>query len=156
MPGVSEVHVSYTKSFEQGATLDIGVFLPDVTAREIADVVSRINDITAIPVSVHELTVGPLAMITGITVVLRSRKTAYDDLVSVMRNTTGAGSGHEVLLSWFVDDQATGQPRFTGSVDVAGCNYPNTPVEHDPDKYLTPDALALQRRLREEFDHCPR
>jgi hypothetical protein len=43
MPGVQDADVSYTNNFEQGAVVRIVVFLPNADAKQIEDVVGRIN-----------------------------------------------------------------------------------------------------------------
>jgi hypothetical protein len=54
-------------------------------------------------------------------------------------------------------ERADTSPNFSGSVDVGACNYiSNSEGELHPEKYMTPDALALQQRLRKQFDTCPK
>lgn len=112
----------------------------------------RIAEVT---LPVHAVTVDGQAAITALTVVLRGPDTAEADLTSVIR-TVGAGPGHPLALSWILAGQSAGEQQFTGSVDVAGCDYPGTVGEQQPEKYLTPAAVALQQRLRTAFDNCPR
>lgn len=121
----------------------------------IADQQQVQHRIAGIALPVHAVTVDGGAAITSLTVVLRSPATADADLTSVI-HTVGAGPGHPLSLSWLLDGQAAGEQQFTGSVDVAGCDYPGTVGEQQPEKYLTPAAVALQQRLRTEFDNCPR
>jgi hypothetical protein len=113
------------------------------------------QQLAAMPVSVSTITVGSDGTIADLGIRLRNRDTAYQDLVSVIE-TTGAGPAHAVNVSWRLDGDH-GSPHFGGSVDVGACNYiPNAEVEQHPATYLTPDALALQQRLRKQFDTCPK
>jgi hypothetical protein len=113
------------------------------------------QQLAAMPVSVSSITVGSDGTIADLGVSLHNRDTAYQDLVSVI-GTIGAGPAHAVTVSWQLDGD-NGSPQFSGSVDVGACNYiPNSAAEQHPETYLTPDALALQRRLRKQFDTCPK
>ena len=46
--------------------------------------------------------------------------------------------------------------QFKGMVDAGGCTYGTGEGELHPELYLTPDALELQLRLRNQFDKCPK
>ncbi len=280
MPGVQDATVNYTNGFEQGATVNIYVYLPDATPKQIQDVVARINavrgdafkafdqtadfavtpsravlvkrgadldstsiaadaeslrrltgavdaaeasifrnksnadlklnevttpaddvftavraafgdgahmtldlqpasnidqhpwrvtfpfsaadqqrvdqQIAAMPVSVFTVTVGPQGAIADLSVGLPNRDTAYQDLVSVI-GISGAGPAHALNLNWrWEGEHADTTPNFSGSVDVGACNYTPSMAEQHPETYLTPDALALQQRLRKQFDTCPK
>ena len=98
---------------------------------------------------------GPHGTIADLNVGLHNRDTADQDLVSVI-STAGAGWAHD--LSWRLEgERADTSPNFSGTVDVGACNYiPNSLTEQHPETYLTPDALALQQRLRKQFDTCPK
>jgi copper chaperone CopZ len=115
------------------------------------------QQIAAMPVSVFTVTVGPQGTITDLNVGLDNRDTAYQDLVSVI-GITGAGPAHALNLSWrWAGAHADTSPNFSGTVDVGACNYiPNSLTEQHPETYLTPAALALQQRLRKQFDTCPK
>ena len=120
------------------------------TAQQLVD-----QQLAAMPVSVSSITVGSDGTIADLNVSLHNRDTAYQDLVAVI-GTIGAGPAHALNLSWRLDGDK-GSPQFGGSVDVGACNYlPNSAVEQHPENYLTPDALALQQRLRKQFDACPK
>jgi hypothetical protein len=113
------------------------------------------QQLVTMPVSVSSITVGSDGAIADLGVSLHNRDTAYQDLISVI-GTIGAGPAHAAALSWRLDGD-NGSPHFGGSVDVGACNYiPNSAVEQHPETYLTPDALALQQRLRKQFDACPK
>lgn len=60
------------------------------------------------------------------------------------------------FLRW--NEQGQGYVRdaekFSGSVDVGGCEYGRTAGEQRPEDYYTAEAIALQQRLRDEFDTC--
>jgi hypothetical protein len=45
MPGVQDATVNSTNGFEQGATVNIWVYLPDAAPKQIEDVVTRINTV---------------------------------------------------------------------------------------------------------------
>jgi hypothetical protein len=115
------------------------------------------QQLAAMPVSIWAITVGPHGAITGLSVGIHNRDTAYQDLVAVI-GTTGAGPAHALNLSWrWEGDRADKHPNFSGSVQVGACGYiPNAESEVHPETYLTPDARALQQRLRTQFDTCPR
>jgi len=115
------------------------------------------QQMTALPVSVSTITVGLRGTIVDLGVGLHNRDAAYQDLVSVI-TITGAGSAHALDLSWRLEGERPDMSlHFGGSVDVGACDYiPNSEVELHPGTYLTPDALALQQRLRKEFDTCPK
>jgi hypothetical protein len=115
------------------------------------------QQMAALPASVSAITVAVPGKIVDLGVGLHNRDTAYQDLVAVI-STTGAGPTQALNLSWQLDgDRADQTPNFSGSVDVGACNYlPNSMVEQHPETYLTPDALALQHRLRKQFDTCPK
>lgn len=115
------------------------------------------QQIAAMPASVWTTRVGPHGAIADLSVRLHKRDTAYQDLVSVI-GITGAGPAHALNLDWQWEGERPGtSPNFSGSVDVGACNYiPNTEAEQHPERYLTPDAVALQQRLRKQFDTCPK
>lgn len=115
------------------------------------------QQMAAMPVSIAMITVGSPGAIGGLTVGLHSRDTAYQDLVSVIE-IAGAGPGHALDLSWrLAGAHADTLQAFSGNVQVGACGYvPNSDIELHPEKYLTPDARALQQRLRKQFDTCPK
>ncbi|WIM85829.1 hypothetical protein PT015_12805 [Candidatus Mycobacterium wuenschmannii] len=278
MPGVHDAMVSYTNDFERGATVHINVFVPDASAKQIEDVVARINEVrgdsftkfdqtaefavtptrtivvkrgadldppgvasdaeglrkvtaavgageatlfrnkstadldlrkvagpaddvfaavragfgdtarldvdllslgsdrpswraafpfsiadqqrvnqqlAAMPVEVFRVAVGSDGTISALGVRVHNQDSAYQDLVSVI-GITGAGPAHPLNINWRLDG-ATQTPQFSGSVDVGACRYVrNSEGELHPEKYLTPDALALQQRMRKQFDTCPK
>jgi hypothetical protein len=114
------------------------------------------QQMAALPVSVSTISVGVPGAIVDLGVGLHNRDTAYQDLASVI-GTTGAGPAHPLELSWRLEGERADQsPNFSGSVDVGACNYIPSMAEQHPETYLTPDALALQQRLRKQFDTCPK
>lgn len=114
------------------------------------------QQIAAMPVSVSAISVGPHGALADLGVRLHNRDTAYQDLVAVI-GITGAGPAHALNLDWRWDgDRADTSPNFSGSVDVGACSYLPSMAEQHPDTYLTPDARALQQRLRQQFDTCPK
>lgn len=115
------------------------------------------QQLAAMPVSIWAITVGSHAAIASLSVGLHNRDAAYQDLVSVI-GTTGAGAAHALDLSWqWEGDRADKYPNFSGSVQVGACGYvPNAETELHPDRYLTPEARAVQQQLRKQFDTCPK
>lgn len=79
--------------------------------------------------------------------------TAYDDLVRTI-HAVEAGPAHPVNLTWaWADDPARfGEPRWAGSSMIGKCDYVNG--DRTKTEPLVPDALALQQRIRDEFDTC--
>lgn len=60
-------------------------------------------------------------------------------------------------LGWRLEGQsAFAALQFKGMVDTGGCTYGTGEGELHPELYLTPDALELQLRLRNQFDKCPK
>lgn len=114
------------------------------------------QQIAAMPASVFTVTVGPQGAIADLNVGLHNRDTAYQDLVSII-GITGAGPAHALNLNWrWEGEHAETSPNFSGAVDVGACTYIPSMAEQHPEKYLTADALALQQRLRKQFDTCPK
>lgn len=107
--------------------------------------------------------VGPGAAIGGLGVTVRSPATAQEQLSGVIA-AVGADKDHPLSLSWGLDNPPpakAGVPAFTGSVDVGGCSYADpqygnsrTDLEMHPEKYLTPEALTVQRAMRVRYDNC--
>ena len=79
--------------------------------------------------------------------------TTSDDLVAAI-TATDAVRGPSLDFEWHADRSGDGQ-NFSGSVDVGGCSYPQNLGEKSPERYYTPEALAVQKRIREQFDTCP-
>jgi hypothetical protein len=114
------------------------------------------RQMAAMPVSIWSITVGPHAAIDNLNVGLHTPGNAYQDIVSVIA-TTGAGPTHALGLGWRLEGQsAFAALQFKGMVDAGGCTYAGSEGELHPELYLTPDALALQQRLRYQFDKCPK
>ena len=62
-------------------------------------------------------------------------------------------AGHApVMLRW--EEAGDAERQVQGAVHLGGCSYGDTLGEKEPDRFLTPDALDLQERLRGEFDDC--
>lgn len=79
--------------------------------------------------------------------------TAYEDVVRTI-HAVEAGPAHPVSLTWvWADDPARyNEPRWAGSAMVGKCDYPSG--DRTKSEPLVPDALALQQRIRDEFDTC--
>ncbi len=80
---------------------------------------------------------------------------AYDDLSALIENTA-ATAAHPFLLRWEYPTRPRPDLEFEGSIHVAGCEYVDTFGEQSPRDYYTPEAIALQQRLRSEYDNCPK
>ncbi|MEV5832116.1 hypothetical protein [Nocardia sp. NPDC052112] len=90
--------------------------------------------------------------LTILSVGVHSPDTAYQDLTAVIA-TTRPTPDHPMDLRWNWGGYAPDK-QFTGSVEVAGCSDHATAADAHPEHYLTPDAIALQRQLRTEFETC--
>ncbi|OBB19723.1 hypothetical protein A5761_00850 [Mycolicibacterium setense] len=79
--------------------------------------------------------------------------TAYEDVVRTIR-VIEAGPAHPVSLLWhWADDPSRfNEPRWAGSAMIGKCDYVNG--DRTKSEPLVPDALALQQRIRDEFDTC--
>ncbi len=79
--------------------------------------------------------------------------TAYEDVVRTI-HAVEAGPAHPVSLTWvWADDPARyNEPRWAGSAMIGKCDYPSG--DRTKTEPLVPDALALQQRIRDEFDTC--
>lgn len=82
-----------------------------------------------------------------------TRATAYDDIVRTI-HALEAGPEHPVSLTWrWNGDRARfDEPRWAGSAMIGKCEYANG--DRTKSEPLVPDALALQQRIRDEFDTC--
>lgn len=79
--------------------------------------------------------------------------TAYEDVVRTI-HAIGAGPAHPVDLTWHRagDQSRYNEPRWAGSAMIGKCDYVNG--DRTKSEPLVPDALALQQRIRDEFDTC--
>ncbi|WKG04618.1 hypothetical protein [Mycolicibacterium sp. HK-90] len=79
--------------------------------------------------------------------------TAYDDVVRAI-HAIDAGPAHPVSLTWAWHgaDYRYDEPRWAGSAMIGKCEYVNG--DRTVSEPLVPDALALQQRIRDEFDTC--
>lgn len=82
-----------------------------------------------------------------------TRATAYDDIVRTI-HAIEAGPEHPVSLTWrWNGDRARfDEPRWAGSAMIGKCEYANG--DRAKSESLVPEALALQQRIRDEFDTC--
>ena len=80
----------------------------------------------------------------------------YGPIASVA-DRLGAERSRPLLLSWDSSALTNDGLDESGSVSVGGCDYSTTSrSEQHPENYLTADAVALQKRIRERFDTCRR
>lgn len=79
--------------------------------------------------------------------------TAYQDVVRTI-HAIEAGPAHPVSLTWAWngDQPRYNEPRWAGSAMIGKCEYVNG--DRTKSELLVPDALALQQRIRDEFDTC--
>ncbi|WP_166902391.1 hypothetical protein [Mycobacterium sp. DL440] len=82
-----------------------------------------------------------------------TRATAYDDIVRTI-HAIEAGPDHPASLTWvWAGDQSHyNEPRWAGSAQIGKCDYVNG--DRTKSEPLVPEALALQQRIRDEFDTC--
>lgn len=82
-----------------------------------------------------------------------TRAIAYDDIVRTI-HAIEAGPEHPVSLTWrWNGDRARfDEPRWAGSAMIGKCEYVNG--DRTKSEPLVPEALALQQRIRDEFDTC--
>ncbi len=114
------------------------------------------QQIARMPIDVYAVSVGGHGAIARLQVALRDRVHEYEDLSTVI-GLVGGGPTHPLYVYWTVKEKPSDPAlRFQGSVTVGYCDYPNTLGEADPERYYTADAIALQERVRERFDVCPR
>ena len=144
-------------------TVDIRPAKPDITDPLFTatfplsvDDQQRVMDVLhKLPVEVWGVTVKNAAIVNLI-VGVRDPATTYQDLTTAIA-APGAGPGHTLWLSWrAIGESTSGAPGFAGMVIVGDCNYPHTFGEEQPEKFLTPAALDVQRRLRQQYDTCPK
>lgn len=109
------------------------------------------------PVTLDGIWIGTQGYLTRLTVDVRHRDRAYEDIVATIA-ASGADKDRPMSLLWRAQDgpQDRNGPTFHGEVSVGACSYgPDDQGQPDP-KYITPDAIDLQKRIRERFDTCPR
>lgn len=82
-----------------------------------------------------------------------TRATGYEDIVRTI-HALEAGPAHPVSLTWrWNGDRARyDEPRWAGSAMIGKCEYVNG--DRTVSEPLVPEALALQQRIRDEFDTC--
>ncbi|MGV0811026.1 hypothetical protein ABQF34_03645 [Mycolicibacterium boenickei] len=76
------------------------------------------------------------------------------DLAAII-DIVGAGPNQPLWLTWHMAPRNLTQ-QYDGSVDVGGCDYPDSRLEQLPEKYLSASEIRLQDDLRRRFDTCPR
>ncbi|MEV6768348.1 hypothetical protein AB0N05_06905 [Nocardia sp. NPDC051030] len=78
---------------------------------------------------------------------------SYRELIAVI-DVAHPTPEHPLWLRWAA--RGAGE-IFKGSADIGGCRgYGDSNGEKHPEQYLTPDAVALQQRIRAEYDTCAR
>lgn len=110
------------------------------------------RQLSGLPVDVAAVTVANGAL-SSLSVRVHDPKTAYQDLAAVIAPVQPTPE-HPMMLQWTWAGTETAERKFAGSVQVSGCQYPRTAGEEDPHSYYAPEAIDLQRRLRDEFDTC--
>ncbi|MGV0812087.1 hypothetical protein ABQF34_09020 [Mycolicibacterium boenickei] len=109
------------------------------------------SQLESVPVQIGSVTVESGA-ITGLTVAITDNQAAESELSSTIA-AVGAGSDAPLMLSWYVGPQMNLAAQPNGTVHVGGCGYPNMPGAKND---LSPEEKALQERMRQQFDTCPR
>ncbi|OBB79676.1 hypothetical protein [Mycolicibacterium peregrinum] len=82
-----------------------------------------------------------------------TRETAYEDIVRTI-HALEAGPEHPVSLTWAWPGikYRYDEPRWAGTAMIGKCEYVNG--DRTVSEPLLPEALALQQRIRDEFDTC--
>ncbi|MEV0673605.1 hypothetical protein [Mycobacterium sp. NPDC050441] len=82
-----------------------------------------------------------------------TRATAYEDIVRTI-HAIEAGPDHPASLTWAWngDQSRYNEPRWAGSAQVGKCDYVGG--DRTKSEPLVAEALALQQRIRDEFDTC--
>jgi hypothetical protein len=93
--------------------------------------------------------------ITEVSVTLPDDDRAFDALTVVI-DALGADRAHPLRLNWVLEPDPRGGKSSNGTATVGNCDYQNSAGEQDPQRFHTADALALQQRMRERYDTCPR
>lgn len=94
--------------------------------------------------------------LTQVTVSLPRPATAYGDIKRLIA-AIGPTTEHPLMIDFAsYTDSRQDQLRFGGTVDVGACGYVTNGGEQHPEKYYTPESIALQNKLRAEFDTCPK
>ncbi|MET8871333.1 hypothetical protein [Nocardia sp. NPDC004604] len=122
------------------------VDLPFSTQQE-HDIQALLTDLPAQVAFVH-VTDGHIA---NLSVGVHSPDTAYQDLTAIIASTRTSEHPMDLRWNW---GSYTPDKLFTGSVKIAGCTERDSAADAHPERYLTPDAIALQGRLRSEFEIC--
>lgn len=89
-------------------------------------------------------------VITDLDIAVTDSQAAESELNDVIA-ALGAGPDSPLMLTWYVD-QIFLPAAPDGTVHVGACGYPTTPRGDN----LSPEEKALQERLRQQFDTCPR
>ncbi|WP_280453785.1 hypothetical protein [Nocardia brasiliensis] len=95
--------------------------------------------------------------ITTLSVAVRNSDTAYADLVDTIVALQPTRE-NPVLLHWSLVGDPGRERKFAGSVHIGGCAYGDSREggELTPEKFYSVEAIAVRKRLRTEFDMCPR
>ncbi|MFJ4656873.1 hypothetical protein ACIP5Y_36890 [Nocardia sp. NPDC088792] len=143
--------VKVTISNRSGATDPLWTVTFPFTADQQTSV---LNLLTALPTSVSAVDVDE-GHIARLSVGIKAGSDPERDITTVI-NSIGPTTRHPLYLQWggYSPDPTRG---FQGSVDIAACAYgAKTLGDEDPEKYYTADAIALQKKLRTQYDTCRR
>ncbi|MFI1918273.1 hypothetical protein [Nocardia sp. NPDC020380] len=113
-----------------------------------------VNLLGGLPTSVSSVDVEG-GHISRLSVGIKAGNDPERDIETVI-NSIGPNAQHPLYLQWggYSPDPTRG---FQGSVDVAACAYgARTLGDEQPEKYYTADAIALQKKLRTQYDTCRR
>lgn len=102
----------------------------------------------SVPGQIGSVTVDS-GVITELSVTVTSSLAAESQLSTIIA-ALDAGPGSPLMLSWYVGQLSASRPD--GTVHVGACGYPSTPYGDN----LSPEEKALQERVREQYDSCPR
>ncbi|OQS13356.1 hypothetical protein B0T36_19785 [Nocardia donostiensis] len=93
--------------------------------------------------------------ITGLIVEIGDPRTAYRDLVTII-GAIGPTRENPLGLEWGLPGSTNAEREFRGSAYIYGCPEGRTAGEENPERFYTPDAVDLQKRMQNEFETCPK
>lgn len=113
-----------------------------------------VNLLAGLPTSVSAVDVDD-GHISRLSVGIKAGNDPERDIDTVI-DSIGPDPQHPLYLRWggYSPDPTRG---FQGSVDVAACDYgARTLGDDEPERYYTAAAIALQKKLRAQYDTCRR
>lgn len=93
------------------------------------------------------------ARLSNLSIGLRAPGTAYQDLVGIIEKI-GPTEDHPLMLSWGVPVAGNTEREFQGSAHIHGCPQSGNAGHENPERFYTPAAVDLQKRMQDEFETC--